>query len=239
MRVSVVIPALDEVGDLPATVEDLRRQDPAPHEVIVADGGSRDGTREWLETNAVDGWLRVADAPKGRGLQMNAGAAVASGDVLLFLHADARLPARALASVGRALADGRTLGGAFTIRFRREAGSPVSMPVIARGINGRTWVTATATGDQAIFIRREAFERLGGYKPWPLFEDVDLVTRLKNAGRFRILSGPVVISDRRYRTFGPWRTAVLMWRLRWLYWRGVPAGELKRQFVDVRLRSPG
>ena len=110
------------------------------------------------------------------------------------------------------------------------------MPVIARGINFRTWVTATATGDQAIFVRREDFAALGGYEPWPLFEDVDLVTRIRRLGRFRILAGPVTISDRRYRTFGPWRTAALMWWLRALYLRGVPADELKRRFVDVRLR---
>ncbi len=236
MRISVVIPALDEAVDLPATVEALREHEPRPFEVIVADGGSSDGTRDWLGREATDGWLRVVDAERGRGRQMNAGAAVATGDVLVFLHADATLPPRALGQVIRAFDDPEVRGGAFTIRFKREPGSPLSMPVIARGINFRTWVTATATGDQAIFVRREDFEALGGYEPWPLFEDVDLVTRIRRLGRFRILAGPVTISDRRYRTFGPWRTAVLMWWLRALYLRGVPADELKRRFVDVRLR---
>ena len=238
MRISVVIPALDEAVDLPSTVESLRAHRPQPCEVIVADGGSTDGTREWLERQEKDGRLRVVDAERGRGRQMNAGAAVATGDVLLFLHADATLPAGALAWVAGALADDRVRGGAFTIRFKREAGSPLSMPVIARGINFRTWATSTATGDQAIFARREDFEALGGFEPWPLFEDVDLVTRIRRLGRFRILKGPVTISDRRYRTFGPWRTAVMMWWLRALYLRGVPAEELKRRFVDVRLRRP-
>ena len=234
MRVAVVIPALDEIDELPATIERLRGLAPAPARVVVADGGSRDGTREWLRESA-DEWLVAVDARRGRGQQMYAGAAaVADADALLFLHADAALPAGALAGVARALADPRTLGGAFTIRFVRRPGAPVSMPIIARGINARTWATRTATGDQAIFVRREVFERLGGYRPWPLFEDVDLVTRIKREGRFRILRGPVAISDRRYATFGPWRTTALMWRLRYRYVRGASPEELKRAFVDVR-----
>lgn len=236
MRISVVIPTLDEAVDLPATVESLRTQRPPPFEVIVADGGSTDGTREWLDREGGDGFLKTVDAERGRGKQMNAGAAIATGDVLLFLHADATLPDGALGRVDRVFEDREIRGGAFTIRFKREAGSPVTMPVIARGINFRSWVTSTATGDQAIFLLREDFETLGGFAPWPLFEDVDLVTRIRKLGRFRILAGPVTISDRRYRTFGPWRTAMLMWWLRALYVRGVPADELKRRFVDVRLR---
>jgi rSAM/selenodomain-associated transferase 2 len=234
MRIAVVIPALDEIDELPATVERLRALTPAPSRVVVADGGSKDGTREWLRETAGE-WLAAVDAPRGRGQQMNAGAAaVADADALLFLHADAALPTGALARVAGALADPRTAGGAFTIRFARRPGAPVSMPIIARGINARTWATRTATGDQAIFVRREVFDRLGGYRPWPLFEDVDLVTRIKREGRFRILRGPVTVSDRRYATFGPWRTTALMWRLRFHYVRGASPDDLKRAFVDVR-----
>jgi rSAM/selenodomain-associated transferase 2 len=234
VRISVVVPALNEIADLPATIDRLGALEPRPVEVIVADGGSTDGTRAWLGERA-DAWLRAIDAARGRGNQMNAGAGVASGDALMFLHADAELPRDALARVARALGDDRVVGGAFTIRFARRADSPRSMPVIARGINARTWATRTATGDQAIFVRRDAFERLGGFRAWPLFEDVDLVTRMKAEGRFRILAGPVTVSDRRYATFGPWRTAALMWRLRLRYWRGASPEELKRAFVDVRL----
>lgn len=237
MAATVVIPALDEIADLPATVERLRALAPSPARVVVADGGSADGTREWLAREADGSWLCVVDAPRGRGNQMNAGAAEAETDTLLFLHADAELPADALARIERALADERTLGGAFTIRFARRPDSPRSMGVIARGINARTRATRTATGDQAIFVRRSAFERLGGYRPWPLFEDVDLVARLKREGRFAIVAGPVVVSDRRYATFGPWRTTALMWRLRVRYWRGATPEELKRAFVDVRDRT--
>jgi rSAM/selenodomain-associated transferase 2 len=238
MRIDVVIPVLDEIDELPGTVARLRALEPPPAAVIVADGGSTDGTREWLAANA-DGWLVVVDAPRGRGEQMNAGAAAATGDALVFLHADAAPPGDALAEVERALADRGTLGGAFAIRFAPRAGAPRSMPIVAWGINARTWVTRTATGDQAIFVRRDVFERLGGYRPWPLFEDVDLVTRIKTEGRFRILRGPVEISDRRYATFGPWRTTLLMWRLRARYLRGASPMELKRAFVDVRREDGG
>lgn len=234
MSVSIVIPTLDERADLPDTIARLRRLDPAPCRVVVADGGSRDGTREWLEERADGDWLHVVDAPRGRGNQMNAGAAHVGDAVVLFLHADAALPCDALARVAAACDDDRTIGGAFTIAFERRPGSPRSMPIVAAGINARTMVTRSATGDQAIFVRRSTFEQVGGFKPWPLFEDVDLVTRIKREGRFEVLRGPVTISDRRYASFGPWRTTALMWRLRLEYWRGVAPDELKRAFVDVR-----
>ena len=234
MRVSIIIPALDEIDELPATVAGLQRLRPAPAEVIVADGGSVDGTREWLEQHADGEWLRFVETARGRGTQMNAAAALASGDVLLLLHADAVLPGDALERVARALASPNTVGGAFTIRFARRASSPRSMPLIGFGISARTVLTRTATGDQAIFARRERFAALGGFRPWPLFEDVDFVTRLKRHGGFAIIKAPVTISDRRYATFGPWITTFLMYRLRLRYWLGASPDELKRVFADVR-----
>ncbi len=231
MGVSIVMPALDEIDDLPRTIERLRALDPPADEIVVADGGSSDGTREWLGGQT---GLRVVEAGRGRGVQMNAGADGVTSDTLLFLHADAEPPTDVLSRIERAIGDPETVGGAFTIRFAPRAESPRSMALIARGINARTWATRSATGDQAIFVRREAFERLDGFRPWPLFEDVDLVTRLKSLGRFVILAGPVTISDRRYAKFGPWRTTALMWRLRLRYWAGASPEELKRAFVDVR-----
>lgn len=233
MSFSIVIPALNEIKDLPSTIAALRALDPCPDEVIVADGGSTDGTLEWLESNADGTWLKVVQSANGRGKQMNEGARAATGETLLFLHADAVLPVHALNQIDRAFDDVRVLGGAFTIWFSGDR-SPWSMPLIARGINARTWATATATGDQAIFVQRSVFWDIGGYEAWPLFEDVDLVTQIKKRGTFRILRGPVVISDRRYAKFGPWRTALLMWILRIRYWFGASPEDLKRAFVDVR-----
>jgi rSAM/selenodomain-associated transferase 2 len=234
MSTTIVIPVLDEFAALPYTIDHLGALDPAPARVVVADGGSTDGTREWLAREADPDWLHYVETERGRGNQMNAGAAEAAGDTLVFLHADAVLPRDALARVAGALADARTLGGAFTIRFARTQSSPISMPIIAIGINARTLVTRSATGDQAIFVRRSVFDRLGGYRPWPLFEDIDLVTRIKQEGRFTIVPARVTISDRRYAKFGPWRTTALMWRLRVRYWRGESPEELKRSFIDVR-----
>ncbi len=233
MSVALIIPALDEIADLPATIARLRALEPAPRTVVVADGGSTDGTLEWLE-KAADDWLRVVRAPRGRGLQMNAGAGLVHDALLVFLHADASLPIDAMRRIDALMKDTRVVGGAFTIRFARTNGSPRSMSLIAKGINGRALATRSATGDQAIFVRREVFERVGGFRPWPLFEDVDLVRRIKTEGSFRIVRAPVTISDRRYAAFGPWRTTMLMWRLRLMYWRGVPPERLKQAFADIR-----
>ena len=160
MPLSIVIPALNEADDLPATLARLRALEPAALEVIVADGGSEDGTRDLLDRLSDGRWLRWVEAPRGRGLQMNAGAAAARGDALLFLHADATPPRDALARAAGALRDPAVLGGAFTIAFARYRGAPRSMPLVATGINARTRATRTATGDQAIFVRRETFEDL-------------------------------------------------------------------------------
>jgi rSAM/selenodomain-associated transferase 2 len=234
MRIAVVIPSLDEIQDLPKTIESLLALNPPPLEIAVSDGGSSDGTLEWLTSEGRKCGITVVQTESGRGVQMNAGARATRSDAVLFLHADATLAADALERVESALRTPDVLGGAFTIRFARRRSSPNSMPVIAAGINLRTILSRTATGDQAIFVRRTVFDELGGFKPWPLFEDVDFVSRIKGRGRFVILRAPVTVSDRRYARFGPWRTTVLMWALRIRYWRGTHPEVLKRDFVDVR-----
>jgi rSAM/selenodomain-associated transferase 2 len=232
MKISVIIPVINERDHLPATLAAISRAAESTDliaEVIVVDGGSDDGGREWISARKD---VRLIDAELGRGAQLHAGAQVATGDALLFLHADCLLPPEAPKLIARALSDSRIAGGCFLIGFPEAAA--LSLRLIARGINARTLMARTGTGDQAIFARREIYELIGGFKPWPLFEDVDLVTRIKGAGRFAALNSKVTISPRRYLAHGPWRTTLLMYALRLGYWLGISPVKLKEWFVDVR-----
>jgi rSAM/selenodomain-associated transferase 2 len=219
--VSIIIPALNERSNLPTTVASL----PAGVEVLVVDGGSTDGTREWVLSKP---YLRLLDAPRGRGPQLAAGAQAATGDILLFLHADCQLPKGALDTI---LAAGAT-AGCFSVRFAES--EPFSLTATAWAINTHSRLTRTATGDQAIWCSRAAYNDLGGFSPWPLFEDVDFVDRLKRRGRFVVLPQKVTISARRWLTLGVGRTNLLMIVLWCGYRLGVPPTTLKRWFRDVR-----
>lgn len=162
---------------------------------------------------------------------MNAGAAAATGDVLLFLHADTLVPHDAWQAVALALAEPRTVGGRFDVRFERDAGLGW---LISRMINLRSRLSGIATGDQAIFVRRETFDALGGFSDIPLMEDVDFTKRLKRLGRIAALRARVITSFRRWELRGPIRTILLMWSLRFLYWIGVSPVRLKALYNDER-----
>ncbi len=231
MTLTVIIPALNERGGLPDTVAQVQACLPEA-DIAVADGGSTDGTREWILERPA---LSLIDAPRGRGPQMNAGAA-AGGDVLLFLHADCLLPMEAAPQISSALADPATVGGAFGVRF--PDGSGAAMHRLARLINFRSRLVSEATGDQAIFVRRAAFEAAGSFPEWPLFEDMALVSNLKRLGRFRLLPAAVTISPRRWEAHGVWRASLLMCLLYVGYKVGVAPKTLKRWFVDVRPPRP-
>jgi rSAM/selenodomain-associated transferase 2 len=219
---SVVVPALDEEESLPATLRAARR--PGVGELIVVDGGSRDAT---LAVAA-----RLADtvlaAPRGRAVQMNTGAAVARGDVLLFLHADTRLPAGYPAAVARALADPAVVAGRFDVRLDADG---AAYRLIGRLISLRSRLTRVATGDQAIFVRRAAFERVGGFPLLPLMEDVALSRALKRVGAIACLRDTVVTSARRWERRGVVRTVLLMWLLRAAYYAGVSPARLARRYA--------
>ena len=228
MKLSVIIPTLNEREQLPLTIKQLRRASPEL-EIIVADAGSYDGTREWLASHP---HITFISSERGRGKQQNAGAKIASGDVFIFVHADCLLPNNFAELMEAALRNSAVSGGAFLIHF--DTDKSASLKTIANGINARTRLTKTATGDQAIFIRREIFEAIGGFENWLLFEDVRLVTEIKRRGEFKIINEKVTISARRYLNFGPWRTTFLMYALRLGYWLGMHPDKLFQWFQDVR-----
>jgi rSAM/selenodomain-associated transferase 2 len=222
---SVIVPALDEEPVIPATLERIRTG--CPHELIVVDGGSRDATRavaaRWAST--------VLSAPTGRASQMNAGAAVATGDTLLFVHADTLLPPGFAGAIADALGDARVVGGRFDVVL---PGAGAVLPLVAAAINWRSRLTRIATGDQAIFVRRSVFDALGGYEPLPLFEDVRLSHGIKRAGRVACLRDRVATSPRRWERRGAVRTILLMWALRAAHAAGVSPATLRRLYADVR-----
>jgi rSAM/selenodomain-associated transferase 2 len=225
MRISIVIPVLNEERSIGATL--MAAVALKPHEVIVVDGGSTDGTCKICRQLDVT----VLSAPRGRGTQMNHGAAHATGDVLLFLHADTRLPGSALEDIGGALRDPHCIGGRFDVGLD---GAHWMLGVIGALINLRSRISRVATGDQAIFVRREIFSELGGYPDMPLMEDVAFSRALKRCGAVACLRSRVVTSARRWETEGIWRTVVKMWTLKLLYFLGISPIHLKRFYGDTR-----
>jgi len=290
MKISVVIPVLNERASLPATIAALRSCR-GLSEIIVADGGSTDGTVSWLQAQPD---IVLVRSIRGKGPQINVGAAAAfdvsetdptetlatqtavtetgakqaasietlaaetstkempapgtataetataeeiaaSGppDIcLLFLHADCLISQHAIDALHAALADPQLAGGAFYIRFAESR--PRSLRLVAWGINVRARFRNSATGDQGIFVRKSVFESIGGAPEWPLFEDVELVRRIRRAGKFTVLKTPVTVSGRRYIQHGVFRTALLIYSLRFAYWLGVPPQRLKNWFRDAR-----
>jgi rSAM/selenodomain-associated transferase 2 len=223
--VSVIIPVLNEELALSATLESVLRL--KPQEIIVIDGGSVDQTREVAASLGV----RVISSERGRALQMNRGARLARGEVLLFLHADTRLPETALDDVRAAMKDQAMAGGRFDIRLD---GAGWMLNVVGYMISLRSRLSRVATGDQAIFVRREIFHKLGGYPEIPLMEDVALSRALKRAGKVACLKSRVVTSARRWQMEGVWRTIFKMWLLKSLYLLGVSPFRLKRFYGDGR-----
>lgn len=222
VTLSIIVPVLNEAAGIGATLAALAPLRAAGHEVLVVDGGSQDDT---VAICQVAGY-QVLSARRGRARQMNTGAAWAQGDVLMFLHADTQLPADAQALVAQAV-QGGAVWGRFDVRI---LGSSLLLPVVATLMNLRSRGTGIATGDQAMFVRRDLFRRLGGFANQALMEDIELSRRLRAVGRPACLRPPVHTSGRRWETRGVWRTIWLMWRLRWRYWRGVSPELLAREY---------
>jgi len=220
---SIVIPVLDEARGIEGCLRALAPSRRDGCEVLVADGGSSDDTVA-LASPQCDG---VIAAPRGRAVQMNAGAAQASGDFLLFLHADTRLPPEGVRSVRDGLSGGRAQWGRFDVRIE---GASRWFPLIAALMNLRSRVTGIATGDQAIFCTRSAFGAVGGFPELPLMEDIDFSRRLLRFGRPLCIREPVQTSGRRWERHGVWATIVLMWRLRLAHFCGASPAALARRY---------
>ncbi len=226
-RISIIVPTLNEGDGIAAALAALAPLREQGHEVIVVDGGSGDGTPA-LARGAAD---RVVSAPRGRASQMNAAAALARGAVLLFLHADTRLPENADARILHGLAASGRAWGRFDARIDGESRL---LPVIAFFMNLRSRATGIATGDQAIFVRRDAFERAGRFPPLELMEDIALSSSLKRVSRPLCIAEKVVTSGRRWERRGVLRAVLLMWRLRLKFFFGAAPASLARLYDGER-----
>jgi rSAM/selenodomain-associated transferase 2 len=221
MRITIVVPALNEAAGIGACLHALQPLRGRGHELIVVDGGSTDTTAA-LASEQAD---RVVQAPRGRARQMNHGAALAQGGLLWFVHADTRVPEEADALILDALSGAPW--GRFDIHL---SGRGPLLRVVEALVNLRSRVSGIATGDQGIFVRREAFEAVGGFPDIPLMEDVAIGRLLKRLARPRCLRAHLTTSSRRWETRGTLKTVWLMWRLRLAYALGADARDLARRY---------
>jgi rSAM/selenodomain-associated transferase 2 len=222
-KLSIIMPVLDEGDGIAAALDALADLRALGVEVIVVDGGSRDATMQRARLRAD----HVISAPRGRAVQMNAGAEKACGDVLLFLHADTRLPADADHIVLNGLARSGRAWGRFDVKIDGES---LLLVAIAWLMNIRSRLTGIATGDQAIFVRRDAFHSVGDFPAIPLMEDIALSKRLKRVSRPLCLRACAVTSGRRWDKNGVISTVLLMWRLRLAYFFGADPKALGRRY---------
>jgi rSAM/selenodomain-associated transferase 2 len=225
IAVSIVIPTLNEQTSIGQTLSAVARI-AGPIEVIVVDGGSLDDTARLVRGRGV----RFIESSRGRGAQMHAGACAAQGPVLWFLHADTTPPADAVKHIVEALQDPKVVGGNFDVRFDSQRFSALCLTWFYR----RVRTAGLCYGDSAIFVRREAYERTGGFKSLAIFEDLDFLKRLKRMGRFVHVAAAVITSGRRFErgrfvsTFSRWVA------LQVLYWLGVNPNRLATMYAPVR-----
>jgi rSAM/selenodomain-associated transferase 2 len=223
LRISVIIPALNEALVIEDCIASIRQACPPETEIVVADGGSADQTVPLVRQLGIT----VVSGTCGRATQMNAGAAVATGGILVFLHADTRLPANAGALLEISFRKDEVLWGRFDVRL---VSGEILLGLVGVLMGLRSRLTGIATGDQAIFVRRDAFERIGGFPIIPLMEDIAISKCLKALAPPRCLSARVLTSARRWQKHGVLRTILLMWQLRWLYYRGAHPERLVRLY---------
>ncbi|MFA7467593.1 MAG: TIGR04283 family arsenosugar biosynthesis glycosyltransferase [Desulfotomaculaceae bacterium] len=223
--ISLIIPIYNESKTISGTLEHLQQWGNRL-EIIVVDGGSKDGTPDLAGTASV-----VVQALKGRAVQMNAGASHARGEWLVFLHSDTRLPPDFLRQMELALQNKQVVGGAFKMRINHPG---LFFYLTSLGSNLRAATTGIYFGDQTIFARRDVFHRVGGFPPLELMEDWDFSRRLRRAGKTVLLPGPVSTSARRWLVNGKWRTTWLLHKIKLLYLLGTDPAELKKIYTDTR-----
>ena len=224
MKISVIIPALNEAKDILPCLRSVKNQ-PGEFELLVIDGGSVDGTVEAVQHHA-----RVIRSERGRAVQMNSGARQSTGEVLLFLHADSHLPPCAFPLMERVLADSRIVGGTFRLRFNRQA---LLLRVIA--FFSRFQFRYFHYGDQGIFVRRSVFEKLDGFAEIPFMEDVDFLRRLHRTVRVTLLKPPVTTSARRFIEHGILRQQLMNMILVICYLLGARPAKLKKWYERNRV----
>lgn len=220
---SIIVPVLNEAENIVATLQALAPVRARGAEIIVVDGGSTDDTAARAAPLATF----VIAGPRGRAVQMNVGAAIASADILLFLHADTRLPTDADRLIINGLAQSQRAWGRFDITI--EGRHPL-LPLVSTAMNLRSRLTAITTGDQAMFMSRAAFAVAGGFPEIALMEDITFARSLKRVSRPLCLRTRVVTSGRRWEKRGVVRTIVLMWRLRLAYFFGAKPENLARRY---------
>lgn len=238
--VSIIIPILNEADNLAHLFTNINSLNPMPQQVIVVDGGSNDDSirivRRFINKVMADNYCKIdwqmTESKAGRALQMNTGAALATSDVLLFLHADTQLPMNAIESISEAMK--RAEWGRFDVRI--DSRQP-TLRLVSQMINWRSKLSGIATGDQAIFISQSLFEQIGGYPNQALMEDVELCKQLKSKqlkgiAKPACLKSKVITSARRWQQHGTWRTIILMWHLRFDYWRGVSADHIRQRYYQ-------
>jgi rSAM/selenodomain-associated transferase 2 len=222
LKTLIIVPVLNESAVLSQQLNELDVLRAMGAQVLLVDGGSDDQTVQL----ARDAEFDVLDSVRGRAQQMNAGARAVQSDLLIFLHVDTHLPRDALYQIENHL-NSKMGWGRFDVQI---VGRSPWLKVISFCMNWRSRLTGIATGDQTFFMTREAFDKVGGFPEQPLMEDIEMSKRLKRLSPPVCLPERVVTSGRRWDQNGVWKTILLMWRLRWAYWRGVPASELARLY---------
>jgi len=229
MKVSVIIPVLNEEAAVRKMLPDMQWVQESGHELIVVDGGSTDDSVSIAKKYSDN----VVVSSQGRATQMNAGARVATGDVLLFLHIDTVLPLdginKIISSQDFSSDPFNKVWGRFDVRL---SGHHFMFRIIESMMNIRSCITGIATGDQAIFVNKNLFEKIGGYLEIPLMEDIEISRRLKKISKPVCIRDQVITSSRRWEVSGIYRTIFLMWRLRLSYWLGVAPAHLAKQYYS-------